>query len=188
MKYVKLNTNESPFPPSDKVIEAVNSNEVKKLNLYPDPTGKPLIKKLAETYGVEEENVFISNGSDDILNFSFMAFCDRQKGAYFPEISYGFYEVYAELYGIDYKKIPLKDDFSVDPSDYFSAGNTVVIANPNAPTGLALTPAEVEQILKNNPEDVVIIDEAYVDFGAESCVPLTKKYNNLIVVMTYSKL
>ncbi len=187
MEYVKLNTNESPFAPSPKVIEAVNSEEVKKLNLYPDPTGKALIQKLAETYGVGEKNVFISNGSDDILNFSFMAFCDKEKGAFFPEISYGFYEVYAELYGIDYKKIPLNEDFSIAPADYYNAGSTVVIANPNAPTGLTLTVAQIEEILKANKNDVVIIDEAYVDFGAESCVPLTKKYNNLIVVMTYSK-
>ena len=187
MKYVKLNTNESPFPPSPKVIEAINCDELKKLNLYPDPTGKALIKKLAEAYSVEEENIFISNGSDDILNFSFMAFCDKDKGACFPEISYGFYEVYAELYGVNYKKVPLMEDFSVNPADYYGAENTVVIANPNAPTGLVLTPDEVEEILKSNPDDVVIIDEAYVDFGAESCVSLTKKYNNLIVVMTYSK-
>lgn len=187
MEYVKLNTNESPFAPSPKVIAAVNGEEVKKLNLYPDPTGKALIQKLAETYGVGEENVFISNGSDDILNFSFMAFCDKDKGAFFPEISYGFYEVYAELYGINYKKIPLNSDFSITPAHYFNAGSTVVIANPNAPTGLALSVAQVEEILKANANDVVIIDEAYVDFGAESCVALTKKYNNLIVVMTYSK-
>ena len=187
MKYVKLNTNESPFPPSDKVLAAVNTEEVKRLNLYPDPTGKALIKKLAEAYDVGEENVFISNGSDDILNFSFMAFCDKDKGAVFPEISYGFYEVYAQLYGIDYKKIPLNNDFSVNPTDYYGVGKTVVIANPNAPTGLALSVAEVEEILKANPDDLVIIDEAYVDFGAESCVPLTGRYNNLIVVMTYSK-
>ncbi len=187
MKYVKLNTNESPYPPSPRVLEVVNSDEVKKLNLYPDPTGKALIAKLAETYGVGEENVFISNGSDDILNFSFMAFCDKDKGAFFPEISYGFYEVYADLYGVEHKKVPLKEDFSVDPADYYNSGSTVVIANPNAPTGLTLTLGEVEEILKSNKDDVVIIDEAYVDFGAESCVPLTGKYNNLIVVMTYSK-
>lgn len=187
MEYVKLNTNESPFPPSKKVIEAVNSLEVEKLNLYPDPTCKALISKLAETYGVGEENVFVSNGSDDILNFSFMAFCDKDKGAIFPEISYGFYEVYADLYGIDYKKVPLTKDFAITPSDYFESGKTVVIANPNAPTGLALTLAEIESILKANQNDVVIIDEAYVDFGAQSAVSLTQKYNNLIVVMTYSK-
>lgn len=187
MKYIKLNTNESPFEPSPRVIEAVNSSEVKKLNLYPDPSCVALIKKLAETYGVGEENVFVSNGSDDILNFSFMAFCDKDKGVCFPEISYGFYEVYAELYGLDYKKVPLNDDLSISPSDYYSAGNTIVIANPNAPTGIALSVDEIEGILKANPNDVVVIDEAYVDFGAESCLPLTKKYDNLIVVMTYSK-
>ena len=187
MEYVKLNTNESPFPPSNRVVEAVNSQEVKKLNLYPDPTGKALISKLAETYGVGEENIFISNGSDDILNFSFMAFCDKEKGVIFPEISYGFYEVYANLYGVNYKKVALNTDFSINTSDYFGSGRTVVIANPNAPTGLALSVEEVEEILKANPNDVVIIDEAYVDFGAESSVELTKKYSNLIVVMTYSK-
>ncbi|MBE6781842.1 MAG: histidinol-phosphate transaminase [Ruminococcaceae bacterium] len=187
MKYVKLNTNESPFPPSKKVIKAVNSSEVLKLNLYPDPTGKELISKLAATYGVGEENVFISNGSDDILNFSFMAFCDKEKGVCFPEISYGFYEVYAKLYGLDYKKIPLRSDFSINPENYYSSGKTVVIANPNAPTGLTLSATEIEEILKTNSDSVVIIDEAYVDFGAESCVQLTKQYENLIVVMTYSK-
>ena len=187
MKYIKLNTNESPYPPSPKVIDAVSREEIEKLNLYPDPTGKALVKKLAESYFVGEENIFISNGSDDILNFSFMAFCDKNKGVCFPEISYGFYEVYADLYGVDYKKIPLKDDFSVNAADYYNSGNTIVIANPNAPTGLALTVREIEEILKANPNDVVIIDEAYVDFGAESSTSLTKKYNNLIVVMTYSK-
>lgn len=187
MQYVKLNTNESPFPPSPRVLAAVNSGEVKKLNLYPDPTANALIKKLAEAYGVGEENVFVSNGSDDILNFSFMAFCDSEKGVCFPEISYGFYEVYADLYSLNRTKIPLKGDFSISPSDYFGTGKTVVIANPNAPTGMALTPCEVEEIVKNNSDSVVIIDEAYVDFGAESCVPLTAKYKNLLVVMTYSK-
>lgn len=186
-QYIKLNTNESPFPPSPRVLAAVNCDEVKKLNLYPDPTASELVKKLAEYYGVEKKNVFVSNGSDDILNFSFMAFCDKKNGAVFPEISYGFYEVYAHLCGIDYKKIPLKEDFSIDPADYFNADGMVVIANPNAPTGLALTLAQVEEIVKSNPDRVVLIDEAYVDFGAESAVALTKKYENLLVVQTYSK-
>lgn len=187
MKYVKLNTNESPYPPSPLVIKAVNAEEVSRLNLYPDPMGKALVNKLADVYGVKAENVFISNGSDDILNFSFMAFCDKSSGAVFPEISYGFYEVYANLYGIDYKKIPLKEDLSINPADYSGAGGMVVIANPNAPTGLALTVGEVEQILKTNKDNLVIIDEAYVDFGSETSVELTKKYSNLLVVMTYSK-
>ncbi len=186
-QYIKLNTNESPFPPSPKVLEAVNGDEVKKLNLYPDPTASALISELAEFFGVEKKNVFVSNGSDDILNFSFMAFCDKKNGAIFPEISYGFYEVYAHLCGIEYKKVPLLPDFSINPADYFNANGMVVIANPNAPTGLAISHTQVEEIVKANPDRVVLIDEAYVDFGAESAVALTKKYENLLVVQTYSK-
>ncbi len=186
-KYVKLNTNESPYPPAPRVLAAVNSDEVKRLNLYPDPTAKKLTERLAEYYGVESKNVVVSNGSDDILYFAFMAFCDSENGAVFPEISYGFYEVFAHLCGIKFKKIPLMNDFSINPSDYYSANGMVVIANPNAPTGLALTLSEVESIVKENPNRVVLIDEAYVDFGAESAVALTKKYDNLLVVGTYSK-
>ena len=184
-KYIKLNTNESPFPPSDGVIKAVNSQEVKDLRLYSDPTGMALKTALAELHGVTPDNIFLSNGSDDILNFSFMAF--TEKGAMFPEISYGFYSVFAELHGIDYVTVPLKDDFSIDPEDYKGDGRMVVIANPNAPTGLCLTLTQVEGILKANPASVVVIDEAYVDFGGESAYPLTKKYKNLLVVQTFSK-
>jgi len=188
MKYVKLNTNESPYPPSAGVIEAVNSEAVSKLNLYPDPTCKNLKSKLAKLYGVEKENIFVSNGSDDILNFSFMAFCEEdKKGIKFPEISYGFYQVYAELYGVSYKKIPLNDDFSINIEDYMGNDANVVIANPNAPTGLALPLSDIERLVGATPDHVVIIDEAYVDFGAESAVSLTKKYKNLLVVGTFSK-
>ncbi len=187
MKYIKLNTNESPYPPSPRVVEAINGEEVKNLKLYPDPTASKLVKRLAEFYGVEPKNVFVSNGSDDILNFSFMAFCDKENGAVFPEISYGFYEVYAQLYGIDYKKIPLMEDFSINAEDYYNADKMVVIANPNAPTGLTLKVEEIEEIIKANPNRVVVIDEAYVDFGAESVIPLTARYDNLLVVQTYSK-
>ncbi|MBQ8850723.1 MAG: histidinol-phosphate transaminase [Clostridia bacterium] len=187
-KYIKLNTNESPYPPSDGVIKAVNEAEVSLLNLYPDPTCKALKEKLAALYGVKGENIFVSNGSDDILNFSFMAFCnDSDRLVKFPEISYGFYKVYAELYGVKYSAIPLREDFTVDITDYFGNNANVVIANPNAPTGIALTVEEIEQILKANPDFVVLIDEAYVDFGAESCLPLVDKYDNLLVVRTYSK-
>ncbi len=186
-KYVKLNTNESPYPPSPKVLGAINGEEVKKLNLYPDPTAKALTEALADYYGVESKNVVVSNGSDDILYFAFMAFCDSENGAVFPEISYGFYEVFAHLCGIKFKKIPLMNDFSICPEDYFRVGKMVVIANPNAPTGLALTLEQVESIVRENRDNVVLIDEAYVDFGGESAVALTKKYDNLIVVGTYSK-
>ncbi len=187
-KYIKLNTNESPFPPSAGVIRAINGEEVKKLRLYPDPECGVLREKLAALFGFEKENLFVSNGSDDILNFSFMAFCDGAKcGAAFPEISYGFYQVYADLYGVDAKKIPLAKDFSVRAADYYNVGRTVVIANPNAPTGLTLSVDEIEEIVKSNPDHAVVIDEAYVDFGAESCVNLVHKYENLLVVRTFSK-
>ena len=188
MKYIKLNTNESPYPPSKRVVDALTSEEVLKLNLYSDPTCRALKVRIAELYGVEYENVFVSNGSDDILNFSFMAFCEGEStGVKFPEISYGFYSVYAELHGASYKAIPLKADFSIDINDYIGNDANVVIANPNAPTGIALTLDEVETIVKANPDYLVLIDEAYVDFGGESAIELTKKYSNLLVVCTFSK-
>jgi len=184
MKYIKLNTNESPFPPSAGVLKAVEEN-ADKLNLYPDPECAELKDELAKLYGVERENVYVSNGSDDILNFFFLGFCDG--GAVFPDITYGFYKVYAELYGVDYKKIPLCKDFTINPDDYMNAGKNVVIANPNAPTGLTLGLDKIEDILKSNKNNMVLVDEAYVDFGGESCIPLTKKYDNLLVVGTFSK-
>ena len=188
MKYIKLNTNESPYPPSKRVVDALSSEEVLKLNLYSDPTAKALKTRIAELYGVEYENVFVSNGSDDILNFSFMAFCEgERRGVRFPEISYGFYSVYAELHGASYKAIPLKDDFSIDIADYMKNDASVVIANPNAPTGIALALSDIEKIVMANPDNLVLIDEAYVDFGGESAVALTKKYSNLLVVGTFSK-
>lgn len=186
-KYIKLNTNESPFPPSEEVIKAVNVDEVCDLRLYSDPECKKLRTAIAELYGVGKDNVYLSNGSDDILNFSFMAFTSDSTPAIFPEISYGFYKVYAELYGIEYRAVPLMSDFSIRTGDYLNAGGFVVIANPNAPTGIALTLDEVEAIVKSNPDNVVLIDEAYVDFGAASAVELTKKYKNLLVVQTFSK-
>lgn len=188
MQYVKLNTNESPYPPSQRVLDAITSEEVAKLKLYSDPTCRALKTRIAELYGVEYENVFVSNGSDDILNFSFMAFCEsEERGVKFPEISYGFYSVYAELHGASYKAIPLKDDFSINLEDYMENNANVVIANPNAPTGIALTLEEVEKIVVANPDYLVLIDEAYVDFGGESAIELTKKYSNLLVVCTFSK-
>ncbi len=186
-QYVKLNTNESPYPPSPEVFAAVSAAEVEKLNLYPDPTGKALKEKLAALYGVQTENVFLSNGSDDILNFAFMAFCDGERGAAFPDISYGFYPVYADLYHVDCVKVPLKEDFSIDHRDYCGIGRMVVIANPNAPTGMELSLDKIEEILQSNPDNIVIIDEAYIDFGGTSCVDFIKKYDNLLVVQTFSK-
>lgn len=187
MQYIKLNTNESPFPPSDGVIAAVSAKEISRLRLYPEPDCSALTEALAEKYGVEKKNIIVGNGSDEILNYCFMAFFSKEKPVLFPDITYGFYKVFGDLYGIDYTEVPLKEDFSVDPDDYLKKGVGVVIANPNAPTGLALTVSEIEKIVAYDPNRVVIIDEAYVDFGGESAVGLIKKYKNLIVVMTFSK-
>ena len=185
-EYIKLNTNESPFPPSKGVALAV-ANEIDKLQLYPDPEYKVLHKKASEVMGVPESCLLMTNGSDEILNFAFMAFGDSETPFAFPEISYGFYSVFAELHGIPYKKIPLKDDFTIDPKDYCNLGMNIVIANPNAPTGLALSLKSIELIVASNPGNVVIIDEAYVDFGGESAISLIPKYNNLLVTRTFSK-
>ncbi len=185
-QYVKLNTNESPFPPSEKALRAA-LDALRPLQLYSDPECRRLREKLAAHYGVAPDEVTVTNGSDEALNFCFMAFCDAAHGAVFPNISYGFYPVFAQVNNVPYEEIPLTADFSVDPAAYVGAGKTVFIANPNAPTGKALAPAEIETILRGNPDSVVVIDEAYVDFGAESCVELTAKYDNLLVVQTYSK-
>ena len=186
MQYVKLNTNESPFPPSGGVAAAVAA-ECGRLQLYSDPESTALRAKLAEVYGVKPTQVLVSNGSDEALNFAFMAFADERSPLAFPDITYGFYPVFAELNHIPYTQIPLKEDFSIDPADYMGIGKTVVIANPNAPTGLCLPLAEIEKIVKSNPDNVVIVDEAYVDFGGESAVKLVDSYENLLVIQTFSK-
>ena len=184
-QYIKLNTNESPYPPAPSVVEAMNAEQVELLRLYSDPTAKNLKEKLAGLYDVRPENVFVSNGSDEVLNFAFMAF--GGQGAVFPDISYGFYEVFAELYAINAEKIPLESDFSVDYRKYCGKNQLVVIANPNAPTGMTIPVWQIEKIVKSNPDAVVVIDEAYVDFGGETCLPLIKKYDNLLVTRTFSK-
>ncbi len=186
MKYIKLNTNESPFPPSEKVFEAAKKAS-ETLRLYSDPECKKLVDKFAEVFGIKPTQVLMTNGSDEILNFAFMAFCDSEHPAAFPEISYGFYPVFAALNNIPYTEIPLKEDFSIDYKDYCAINKTIIIANPNAPTGLMLSLFEIEEILKSNPNNVVVIDEAYVDFGGESALPLIEKYDNLLVTGTFSK-
>ena len=184
-RYIKLNTNESPYPPPACVVDAVGKAEIEDLRLYSDPECTALKSAIAKQYGVNTKNIFISNGSDEVLNFAFMAYGD--KGAVFPDITYGFYSVFADLYGINTEIVPLKDDFTVDINDYCGKNSLVVLANPNAPTGIALELFEIEKIVSSNPDGIVIIDEAYVDFGAESAVKLTEKYSNLLVVQTYSK-
>ncbi len=184
--YIKLNTNESPFPPSAKAIAAA-AEAAAHLQLYSDPTCRALTEALAATYGVDVAEVICTNGSDEVLDFAFQAFCDENTPAAFADITYGFYPVFAARNGIPCEIIPLKDDFTLDIKDYFGIGKTIFIANPNAPTGIALTRDQVVQILEANPDNVVVIDEAYVDFGAESCVPLIHTYKNLLVTRTFSK-
>ncbi|MBQ6717605.1 MAG: histidinol-phosphate transaminase [Clostridia bacterium] len=186
MQYIKLNTNESPFPPSKAVSDAVFA-ESQKLQLYSDPECINVRRELARVYGVDINQVIVTNGSDEVLNFAFMAFADEKSPLVFPDITYGFYPVFAELNRIPYTEIPLKDDFTIDVNDYIGVNKTVVIANPNAPTGIALTLQDIEKIVSSNPKNVVIIDEAYVDFGAESAITLIDKYDNLLVVQTFSK-
>ena len=184
-KYIKLNTNESPFPSSKKVVKAVDKNSVKNLRLYCDPVCKKLKNQLANVYGTKQENVFVSNGSDEILNFAFMAY--GQDGVVFADITYGFYSVFADLYGLKSTIIPLKDDFSLDIDGFCNQNKLVVIANPNAPTGMAISLEDIERILETNKDGVVVIDEAYVDFGGQSCSSLIEKYDNLLCVQTFSK-
>ena len=186
-QYIKLNTNESPFPPSPAVLDAVSREEVGKLYLYSDPTCAALTAAIAERYGVKQENIITGNGSDEILSFAFRAFCGKQRGVAFADITYGFYKVWAAFYGLDAEIVPLREDFSLCVDDYFACRGTVFIANPNAPTGMTVPPADIERLLAADPARIVVVDEAYVDFGAESCVPLINKYDNLLVVQTMSK-
>ena len=185
-KYVKLNTNEAFFRPCPGVFAQVGEI-AERLRLYCDPEAKALTRAVAESLGVREENVLMTNGSDEALAFAFMAFCDGDTGVRFPDVTYGFYPVFAALFGVKARQIPLGGDFRIRPEDYCGGSGTVVIANPNAQTGIALSRTEVEKIIKANPGNVVIVDEAYVDFGAESCLPLIDKYDNLLIVRTMSK-
>lgn len=184
-EFIKLNANESPYPPSEGVLAAVRGAEGSALNMYPDAACRALDAALAGALGVEPENIVCANGSDDILNFCFMAF--GEHGALFPEITYGFYEVFCALHHIDEKRAPMHEGLTLAPEDYFDARRLVVIANPNAQTGVELPQSAIEEIVKRNPDSVVVVDEAYVAFGGTSALPLTKKYSNVLVVRTFSK-
>ena len=185
-KYIKLNTNESPFAPSPLAQQYAKS-EAEKLELYSDPECTSLIKTAAQVLGLNENEIIFTNGSDEILNFAFAAFCDRDHPAVFADITYGFYPVFAAFNGVPYEEIPLNDDFSINVSDYVAINKNIFIANPNAPTGVALPLCDIEKIVASNPDNIVVVDEAYVDFGGESALPLIKKYDNLLVTQTFSK-
>lgn len=184
---IKLNTNESPFPPSPNVIKSLNGSEIAKLNLYSDPDTKEVIDAIAKTLGVNSNQILMGNGSDEILAFAFQAFCDKDNQPCFADITYGFYPVFCELYGLEPEIVPLRDDLSINAEDYTGKNRPIFIANPNAPTGLALSLEDIEKILVSNSDTIVLIDEAYVDFGAESAVSLIDKYDNLIISRTFSK-
>ena len=186
IKYIKLNTNESPFPPSPRALRYAAEAAVQ-MQLYPDPECRVLTEKVAALCGIDFEEVLLTNGSDEALNFAFMAFCDAEHPAVFPDITYGFYRVFAQLNNVPYEEIPLTEDYAIRADDYIGLQKNIFIANPNAPTGIKLPVSEIERIVAGNPDCVVVVDEAYVDFGAESCKPLIRSYDNLLVVQTFSK-
>lgn len=187
---IKLNTNENPYPPSPKVEEVLHRLNGETLRFYPDPTADVLVSALAKRYGVNKDQIFVGVGSDDVLAVAFMTCFHSGAPILFPDITYSFYEVWAGLFGIPYEEIPLKEDFTICPEDYYGENRPnggIIFPNPNAPTGIALGLEAVEKILQHNPESIVIVDEAYIDFGAESALPLLEKYDNLLVVQTFSK-
>ena len=184
---VKLNTNENPYPPSPKVAEALQKFELDSLRLYPDPASTDLVNALAERYHVQADQVYTGVGSDDVLAIAFLTFFNSGKPILFPDITYSFYPVWANVYRIPYECPKLTDDFRICPDDYKKENGGVVIANPNAPTSLALSRDEIEEIIAANQDAIVIVDEAYIDYGGESALSLLPKYENLLVVRTYSK-
>lgn len=181
---IKLNTNENPYEPCRAVRDAgFNEN----LKCYPDPECGVLVEAIQSYCQLPSGTVMVGNGSDELLGFAFMAYGGPDKKMIFPQISYGFYPVFAQLFQTDCRRIPLKNDLTIDPTDYKNVEGTIIIANPNAPTGIALSQLEMESIIQGNPDQMVIVDEAYVDFGGESCIPLIGKYDNLLVIQTFSK-
>ncbi len=184
---IKLNTNENPYPPApgvQKILEEYNSEE---LRLYPDACVSELVDTLAQYYGVESDSVFVGVGSDDVLAMCFLTFFNSDKPVFFPDITYSFYDVWAELFRIEYDMKPLSDDFRIVKEDYMAPNGGIIFPNPNAPTGVLMDVSDIEDIIKANSDSVVIIDEAYIDFGGVSVLPLVSKYDNLLVVRTYSK-
>lgn len=184
---IKLNTNENPYPPSPGVFEAHKNIDVNRFALYPDPAAGELVRELESYYGLEEGQVFVGVGSDDVLALSFLTFFNSEKPILFPDITYSFYPVWADVYRIPYECPPLDENFNIRPEDYKRENGGVVIANPNAPTSIGLPCSVIEEIIQANQDVIVIVDEAYVDFGGETVLPLLEKYENLLIVRTYSK-
>lgn len=184
---IKLNTNENPYPPSPNAVKALEHFDTNKMRLYPDPDSQILVEALAERYGLKSSQVFVGVGSDDVLSMAFMTFFNSDKPVLFPDITYSFYDVWADVYHIPYKQIPLDENFRINPDDYCCENGGIIFPNPNAPTGVLEGLSMIEKIIKSNPDSIVIIDEAYIDFGGESCLPLIEKYDNLLVVQTFSK-
>ena len=186
-KIVKLNTNENPYPPAPGVKKVLEEMEADRLRKYPDPTASILVKELASYYGLNEDQVFVGVGSDDVLAMSFLTFFNSDKPVLFPDVTYSFYKVWADLFKVPYETKPLKEDFSICPQDYYPANGGVIFPNPNAPTALHMDLEKVEEIIRHNQDVVVIVDEAYIDFAGRSALELIDKYDNLIVVQTFSK-
>lgn len=184
---IKLNTNENPYPPSPAVQQALSQISCEKLRLYPDPTASVLVQAIADYKGIDRDRVFVGVGSDDVIAMSFLTFFHSGRPILFPDITYSFYDVWAQLYGIPYEQPALDENFSLRPEDYKRENGGIIFPNPNAPTGLYQPLSVIEEIVSANPDVVVIVDEAYVDFGGESALPLTEKYDNLLVVQTFSK-
>lgn len=184
---IKLNTNENPYPPSPMVQKVLGDFSADDLKLYPDPNASELVSAIADYYSVDKSNVFVGVGSDDVLAMCFMAFFNSGKSVIFPDITYSFYPVWANLFGVKYETKPLDDNFQIKKEDYFCENGGVIFPNPNAPTGVELSLDVIEEIIQHNSDRIVIVDEAYVDFGAKSALPLVKKYKNLVVVQTFSK-
>ena len=184
---IKLNTNENPYPPSPRAIEAIRREANADLRLYPDPASDALRRAIGAHHRIDPARIFVGNGSDEVLAHAFLALLKHDRPLLFPDISYSFYPVYCGLYGIAHRLVPLDDDFRIRPQDYAAPNGGVILPNPNAPTGRALALGDVETIVRANPDSVVVIDEAYVDFGAESAIPLTREHDNLLVVQTLSK-
>jgi histidinol-phosphate aminotransferase len=184
---IKLNTNENPYPPSPAVLDALRSAANDNLRLYPDPEGKSLKQTIADIHGLNQANVFLGNGSDEVLAHTFLALLKHELPIYFPDVTYSFYPVYCALYGIKYQTAPLDDNFQINAEDYAQPNGGIVLPNPNAPTGSALSLTQLRRLVEHSQGSVVVVDEAYVDFGTESSVPLVKEFPNVLVVQTLSK-